>query len=157
QPAGPHGDLGLACRALQGRHAGARAAVRARLAAGAVRARCAEPDAGAHDDRQRRADPARPGCGARRLRAPPMAGGRAAHDRRDPHLRRVRMSEYTFDRYTLVLLRRPANAPDLPEEELDRIQDAHLAFLAAGREAGHIAVAGPFMDQTDESLRGLII
>jgi uncharacterized protein YciI len=67
------------------------------------------------------------------------------------------MSEHTFDRYTLVLLRRPAQAPDLPEEELDRIQDAHLAFLAAGREAGQIAVAGPFTDQTDESLRGLIV
>ena len=32
-----------------------------------------------------------------------------------------------FDSFTLVLLRRPADAPDLPDEELDRIQAEHLA------------------------------
>ena len=67
------------------------------------------------------------------------------------------MSERTFDRYTLVLLRRPAQAPDLPEEELDRLQEAHLAFLDEQKQAGAIAVAGPFTDRTDESLRGLIL
>jgi hypothetical protein len=30
---------------------------------------------------------------------------------------------------TLVVLRRPADASDVPEEELDRIQESHLAFL----------------------------
>ena len=67
------------------------------------------------------------------------------------------MSERTFDRYTLVLLRRPAHAPDLPEAELDRLQEAHLAFLDEHKRAGTIAVAGPFTDRTDESLRGLIV
>ena len=62
-----------------------------------------------------------------------------------------------FDRFTLVLLRRPAAAPDLPEEELDALQDLHLAFLSSMRERGALAAAGPFTDRRDESLRGLCI
>jgi hypothetical protein len=34
-----------------------------------------------------------------------------------------------FDCFTLVLLRRPADTPDLPEEVLDALQECHLAFL----------------------------
>ena len=58
---------------------------------------------------------------------------------------------------TLVLLRRPANPPALPEDEQDRIQKAHLTFLDHQRKAGIIAAAGPFRDRTDETLRGLCI
>jgi uncharacterized protein YciI len=54
-----------------------------------------------------------------------------------------------------VLLRRPPDAPDLPEEELDRLQEQHLAHLAAMAEAGKLVSAGPFSEQPDESLRGL--
>ena len=61
-----------------------------------------------------------------------------------------------FDRYTLVLLRRPSDAPDLPEVELDRLQEQHLAYLASLRDQG-LLVAGPFRDQEDESLRGLCL
>lgn len=61
-----------------------------------------------------------------------------------------------FDRYTLVLLIRPSDAPDLPEEELDRLQEEHLAHLASLREHG-LLVAGPFSDQPDESLRGMCL
>lgn len=57
--------------------------------------------------------------------------------------------------FTLVLLRRPENAPEFQEEELDRIQEAHLAYLDRNRAAGWIAAAGPFRDQRDERLRGL--
>ena len=60
-----------------------------------------------------------------------------------------------FASFALVLLRRPANAPDLPEDELDRIQAQHLAHLAAMAEAAKLVAAGPFSDQEDESLRGL--
>jgi uncharacterized protein YciI len=63
----------------------------------------------------------------------------------------------SFDRFTLVLLRRPADAPDLPEEELDAIQERHVAFLGSMRERGALAAAGPFADRRDESLRGLCI
>jgi len=58
---------------------------------------------------------------------------------------------------TLVLLRRPADPPDLPEDEQDRIQQAHLAFLDARREEGVMGAAGPFRDHDDEMLRGLCL
>jgi uncharacterized protein len=61
-----------------------------------------------------------------------------------------------FDRYTFVLLRRPSDAPDLPEAELDRLQEEHLAHLAALRAEG-LLVAGPFREQEDESLRGMCL
>jgi uncharacterized protein YciI len=54
-----------------------------------------------------------------------------------------------------VLLKRPADAPELAEEELDRMQQQHLAHLAAMAAAGKLVAAGPFSDQSDESLRGL--
>ena len=62
-----------------------------------------------------------------------------------------------FDRHALVLLVRPPDAPDLPEEELDRIQDAHLANQARLGEEGYVIAAGPFMDQDDERLRGVAV
>ena len=61
-----------------------------------------------------------------------------------------------LDRYTLVLLHRPSDAPDLPEAELDRLQEAHLAHLHSLREHGLLA-SGPFLDQEDESLRGMCL
>ena len=61
-----------------------------------------------------------------------------------------------FDRYTFVLLRRPSDAPDLPEPELDRLQEAHLEYLASLRAEG-LLVAGPFREQQDESLRGMCL
>jgi uncharacterized protein len=62
-----------------------------------------------------------------------------------------------FDRHTLVLLVRPPDAPDLPEEELDRIQDAHLANQARLGDEGYVIAAGPFTDQDDERLRGVAV
>ncbi len=60
-----------------------------------------------------------------------------------------------FDSFALVLLRRPATAPDLPQDELERLQEEHLSHLRAMGEAGKLVGAGPFSDQPDESLRGL--
>jgi uncharacterized protein YciI len=57
--------------------------------------------------------------------------------------------------FELVLLRRPANAPDYPEADLERIQAEHLAYHARLREAGEIVTNGPVIDQPDPSLRGL--
>lgn len=62
-----------------------------------------------------------------------------------------------FDVYTLVVLRRPADAPDLPEDELDALQSQHLAYRAELRRQGLIVVNGPFDEQSDESFRGMSI
>lgn len=57
----------------------------------------------------------------------------------------------------LVLLRRPATPASLTEDEQDRIQEAHLAFLDTLREQGVMGAAGPFRDHDDERLRGLCV
>jgi uncharacterized protein YciI len=62
-----------------------------------------------------------------------------------------------LDRFSFVLLRRPDDAPDYPDERLDELQEQHLAHLAGLRERGVLVLAGPFGDRTDESLRGLCI
>ena len=53
-----------------------------------------------------------------------------------------------FDVYTLVLLRRPADAPELPEDELDALQSQHLAYRAKlrARTAGR---QRPVREQSD--------
>ena len=60
-----------------------------------------------------------------------------------------------LEAFELVLLRRPASAPDYPGEELERIQREHLAYHAGLREAGHVVTNGPVDGQPDPSLRGL--
>jgi uncharacterized protein YciI len=60
-----------------------------------------------------------------------------------------------LETFELVLLRRPDNAPDYPDEVLDRIQDEHVAYLTWLREADHIVTNGPVAEQPDPSLRGL--
>ena len=62
-----------------------------------------------------------------------------------------------FDRHTLVLLVRRADAPELTDEEADELQDRHLAFRADLRERGHLVAGGPLVDQDDERLRGVSI
>lgn len=62
-----------------------------------------------------------------------------------------------FDVYTLVLLRRPANAPQMSEEALDALQARHLAYRAELKRQGLIVANGPLGEQSDESLRGLSI
>ncbi|GAB3414048.1 YciI family protein [Flindersiella endophytica] len=62
-----------------------------------------------------------------------------------------------FDVYTVVVLRRPPDAPDLPEEELDALQAGHLAYRAGLARQGKIVVNGPFGEQSDPSYRGMSI
>jgi uncharacterized protein len=62
-----------------------------------------------------------------------------------------------FDVYTVVVLRRPADAPKMSEEELDALQARHLAYRAELRRQGLVVVNGPFGEQTDESYRGMSI
>lgn len=62
-----------------------------------------------------------------------------------------------FDVYTLVVLRRPADAPDFSEEELETLQAEHLAHRAELARRGVVVANGPFLEQTDPTLRGMSI
>jgi len=62
-----------------------------------------------------------------------------------------------FDELTVVVLRRPANAPEMSEAELDDLQARHLAYRAELRRRGTLVVNGPFVDQSDESYRGMSV
>jgi uncharacterized protein YciI len=62
-----------------------------------------------------------------------------------------------FDVFTLVLLRRPPDAPEMSDEELDELQARHLAYRAELRRQGVLVVNGPLGEQSDNSLRGLSI
>jgi uncharacterized protein YciI len=65
------------------------------------------------------------------------------------------MVRVDLEAFELVMLRRPADAPDYPEAELDRIQREHLAHHARLRESGQVVTNGPVDGQPDTSLRGL--
>ena len=62
-----------------------------------------------------------------------------------------------FDVYTMVILRRPPDAPEMSEEELDALQARHLAYRADLRRQGVIVVNGPFGEQSDITLRGMSV
>ena len=62
-----------------------------------------------------------------------------------------------FDVYTVVILRRPADAPELPDEELDALQARHLAYRAELSRQGVLVVNGPFDEQSDLSYRGMSV
>ena len=62
-----------------------------------------------------------------------------------------------FDVYTVVVLRRPADAPEMPDGELDALQARHLAYRAGLAREGLIVANGPFDEQSDPSYRGMSI
>src|SRR4051812_44539490 len=62
-----------------------------------------------------------------------------------------------FDVYTLVLLRRPSDAPVMSDEELDDLQARHLAYRAELGRQGVLVANGPFIESSDVTFRGLSI
>jgi len=62
-----------------------------------------------------------------------------------------------LERYSFVLLRRGERADEYAGDELERLQAAHLAHLGAMGERGVMAVAGPFSEQPDETMRGFCL
>jgi len=62
-----------------------------------------------------------------------------------------------FDVYTVVLLRRPARAPEMSEAALDELQRRHLAYRAELRRQGVLVANGPLDEQSDPTQRGLSI
>jgi uncharacterized protein YciI len=59
--------------------------------------------------------------------------------------------------HTLVLLRWPADKPDYSDEELERLQVQHLAFLGSMRDRGVLLASGPLTDQDEEGWRGICV
>lgn len=59
-----------------------------------------------------------------------------------------------FDHFTVTLLVKRDDAPELDDEAADAMQNAHMSHLAALHEAGHLLAAGPLRDP---ELRGLSI
>jgi hypothetical protein len=64
---------------------------------------------------------------------------------------------HAFDVYTVVVLRRPDDAPDMSDEELDTLQARHLAYRADLVREGVVVANGPFDEQSDPSYRGMSI
>ena len=62
-----------------------------------------------------------------------------------------------FDVYTIVVLRRPPDAPEMSEDERNSLQSRHLAYRAELRQQGMLVVNGPFDAQSDPSYRGMSI
>ena len=62
-----------------------------------------------------------------------------------------------FDVYTVVVLRRRADAPEMSDDELDALQVRHLAYRTELRRQGVVVANGPFDEQTDPSYRGMAI
>ena len=62
-----------------------------------------------------------------------------------------------FDSFILVLLVRPANAPDLPKAELDKLQEGHMANMKRLADEGKLFKAGPTEDFSGRNVRGIFI
>ncbi|GAB3887176.1 YciI family protein [Terrabacter terrigena] len=62
-----------------------------------------------------------------------------------------------FDVYTVVLLRRPPEAPELSDAELDALQERHLAYRAHLAREGLTVANGPFDEQSDPTHRGMSV
>ena len=69
----------------------------------------------------------------------------------DPHI------PDAFDVYTVVVLRRPADAPEMSDAELDALQAEHLAYRAGLTQQGVVVANGPFDAQSDPSYRGMSV
>ena len=62
-----------------------------------------------------------------------------------------------FDVFTVVVLRRPADAPEMSDDELDELQARHLAYRAELAARGLVVANGPFDQQSDDSWRGMSV
>lgn len=62
-----------------------------------------------------------------------------------------------FDKYFLVLLKKGPTWTPGSSEELEALQERHLAHLANMSQAGKLDVAGPVADPDDTDIRGISI
>lgn len=62
-----------------------------------------------------------------------------------------------FDVRTVVYLRSGTNPPELDEEASLALHRAHLAYLHSMWEQGLVAVNGPLLDKSDDTIRGMSV
>ena len=62
-----------------------------------------------------------------------------------------------FDVYTVVVLRRADDPPEMTESDLEELQRRHLAYRAELGRAGSLVVNAPNRAQSDDSYRGISI
>jgi uncharacterized protein len=62
-----------------------------------------------------------------------------------------------FESHTIIFLMRGPKAASFTDEELDRLQDEHLAYLRDLQRRGLILANGPLDEQTDDRMRGISI
>ncbi len=62
-----------------------------------------------------------------------------------------------FEEHTILFLVRAPDAPEMTEEELDRLQEEHLTHLRDLKRRGVLIANGPLTEQTDVRFRGVSI
>lgn len=72
----------------------------------------------------------------------------------DSHDAKAKMQ---FDQFIVVLLVRPPNAPNLPQAELEKLQEGHMANIRNLAAEGKLLKAGPFEDYSGRNVRGMFI
>lgn len=66
-------------------------------------------------------------------------------------------AKFEFDQFMVVLLVRPPNPPDFPKDELERLQEGHMANMRTLAGEGKLLKAGPMEDFSGRNVRGIFI
>jgi uncharacterized protein YciI len=62
-----------------------------------------------------------------------------------------------FDVFTVVVLRRPDDPPEMSQADLDDLQARHLSYRGELARQGVLVANGPFDAQSDPSYRGMSV
>lgn len=62
-----------------------------------------------------------------------------------------------FEQHVIVLLVQGDNPPQLSDEESAALQQKHMQHIVSMWQTGKLVVAGPFGEQDDPKIRGILI